>query len=520
MRNRRTRTLAAIDIGTNSFHLIVVSVDPRTGRFKILDREKEIVRLGAGGDDMRHLSPAAMNRGIAVLRRFHRIVQSRHADIRAVGTSAVREAENREEFIRRAKEETGIHIEVASGIEEARLIYMGALQALPVYDDLIFLLDIGGGSTEFVIGNEANVLASHSLKVGAVRLTDRFFPKGKTSKKAIRRCREFLAGFMDPVFRQLRQFPIRTAVGTSGTITNLANLIRSDRGGDQTATLNNFSFTGDDLKRVVKRLLDTRTPEERRGIKGLDEARADIIVAGAIILQQVFEALKLRSLTVSEYALREGIIFDTIAKRYLRGDRTSLGDIRYESVMHLADQFQYEREHAHHVALLAVRLFDQLKTLHKLGDGEREYLEAASILHEIGLFLSHTQHHQHSYYLIRNAELMGFNEDEKEIIANIARYHRKSLPKAKHQGYRTLGPEEQAVVQKLAAILRIADGLDRTHSASVGDVHCSVSAKTVTVRLKAAGSHSVDLERWGAERKSDLFEETFGRKVRIVAASR
>ncbi len=506
--------LAAIDIGTNSFHLVIVEVDTDTGKFKILGREKEIVRLGSGSRDMKYLTEEAMARGIDTLRRFKGLADSADAPVRAIATSAVREAKNQDDFITRVRKATGIKIEIASGVEEARYIYLGILQSLPVFDKKILLIDIGGGSTEFLIGQRREIIYDNSLKLGAIRLTQRFFKDKETDNKSVKESRNFISGHMQPVTRQCKKYNFELAVGSSGTILNIANIINIKRGGTEETKLNNFTFTRDELYEVVEDIIEAKTPKQRLKIPGLDADRADIIAAGALILEQIFREIKIKEMTVSEFALREGIVFDSIEKKYKLKKEDHLSDIRFRSVMSTAENFKFEKEHSMHVTGLALKIFDQTKKLHKLGWQEREYLEAAGILHEAGLFVSHSQHHRHSYYLIRNSELLGFTENEKEIIANVARYHRKSHPKLKHIEYMKLNTEDQLIVKKLAAILRVADGLDRTHLSSVKNIECNISDDEVIFML-SDGDSNLELEIWGAETKKELFEETFGVKVKF-----
>jgi exopolyphosphatase/guanosine-5'-triphosphate,3'-diphosphate pyrophosphatase len=503
------RNLAAIDVGTNSIHLIVVRVDTRTGRFKIIDREKEAVRLGEGSSDMKYLSRPAIRRGLATLSRFKRVADGAKAAVRAIGTSAIREALNKDKFLLMVKAKTGISIEIASGLEEARLIYLGILQSLPVFQEKVLLLDVGGGSTEFLLGKKGQVLYDNSLKLGAVRLTERFFKHGKYSAKMLKQCRVYIQGMLNPIARQLRKLDRQIVVGTSGTIQAIAGLIRSGRKVEGVTNLNGFSFSREELKSAVAGILEAALTGSMEDLQDLDPARRDIIVAGALIVEQLFGELDLKELTVSEYGLREGIVLDTIEKKYLRVD-SSLDDLRRESILHLGETLSVEKVHTQHVAKLALRLFDQTKALHRLGAPERELLEAAALLHEVGLFVSHSQHHRHSYYLIKNADLLGYTEDEKGIIANVARYHRKSHPKPKHENFQTLSGDHQKVVMKLAAILRIADGLDRSHSRAVEDIRCTRTNHKLTLRLKRFEGLPVEMEIWGAEHKKGLFEKTFG----------
>jgi exopolyphosphatase/guanosine-5'-triphosphate,3'-diphosphate pyrophosphatase len=513
---QKTR-LAAVDIGTNSFHLIIADVEGSSANFKILGREKEIVRLGTGSSDMKFLTEDAITRGISTLKRFKGLADAAGAPLRAIATSAVREAINQNEFIKRAYDEAGVKVEIASGFEEARFIYLGVLQALPVFDKKILLIDIGGGSTEFLIGQKREVFYDNSIKLGAIRLTQRFFNSDRTESKAVKECRKFIKGTMNPVKRQLENINFDTAVGSSGTIVNIANMIRIAKTGEPEGRLNNFTLTKEELYEITEKIIEAKTEKQILKIPGLDPSRADIITAGALILEQIFKELKIKQLTVSDFALREGIILDTIETRLALKEHDHLTDIRYKSVIQLAENFKYEKEHSDHTSILALKIFDQTKDIHKLGNLEREYLEAASILHEVGCFVSHSQHHRHSYYLIRNSELLGFTENEKEIIANIARYHRKSHPRQKHETFAKLNPQDQTIVKKLASILRIADGLDRTHASAVNNVNCiNVNGELNIVLEKSPyGNTNLELEIWGAENKKALFEETFGVKVKF-----
>jgi exopolyphosphatase/guanosine-5'-triphosphate,3'-diphosphate pyrophosphatase len=387
-----------------------------------------------------------------------------------------------------------------------------------LYKKRILLIDLGGGSTEFLLGKQRSILFNNSLKLGAVRLTERFFANDTLRNKSIEQCRIFVRGSLAPITRGLQKRPFDACVGSSGTITTIANIIRAQRGEETELSLNNFTFFKSELNDAVSAILDAPTARMRSNIEGMDSARSDIIVAGAIILEEIFKELRLQQMTVSEYALREGIILDSIEKMHSNRRVDHLHNIRSNSVYHIAENFQYEANHAKQVASLALQIFDQTIKLHECGEEEREYLEAAAIMHEIGLFISHAQHHRHSYYLIRNSELLGFTEREKEIIANIARYHRKSHPKLKHEGFRLLSNDEQRIVVKLAAILRVADGLDRSHRSLLKSVHITVKGKSMTLRLHRKSKANIDMELWGVDRKKQLFEETFDKQLSLLTA--
>ena len=439
--------LAAIDIGTNSIHLLIAR-PTGNNRFEVIDREKEVVRLGSGSGDMKRLAPDAMERGLDTLRRFQQVAASRGADVYAVATSAVREAENRSEFVRRAKDEAGVRVAVISGAEEARLIRLGALQAVPAYDQRHLIIDIGGGSTEFVIGEGDVVLDARSLKLGAIRLTERFGLSGAVKRKALQECRQFIRSYLAPVARMTTSLGFEVVIGSSGTIVNLAEMARAARGEPPLRQVSGATIGAEDLADVIEVLEACASVEERMAVPGLDPKRADIVLGGALVLEQAFAFLGIEEMIVSDFALREGVLLDALRRR----DKTSIGhlrDLRYESVMHVAALVPGESEHAEHSTELALRLFEQTSDLHGLDASYEEVLEAAGFLANVGLLVSHDRHHLHSYYVIRNSDaLTGFTDDEIELIAQVARYHRKSAPKPTHAAFAALPADVQHVVRR------------------------------------------------------------------------
>ena len=512
----KTRILGAVDIGTNSFHLVIAKIDS-TGIVKILSKEKETVRLGKSSTDMKYITPEAMERAVSTLKRFKLICDSYKAEIRAVATSATREALNREEFISKVRESTGINIEVVSGFEEARLIYLGVLQSLNVFDRKILLLDIGGGSTEFLTGIKGQVIYANSIKIGAVRLTEKFFSSGKFKKETINEARLYVRSTINPVVRHLKNEVYDIVVGSSGTINNIGMINYTSKGGTDITgfNFNNYSFTSQELEEVAKLVLRCESVEEIKKTEGLDSGRADIITAGTIILEQIFSELNLKEITLSGYALREGIIFDTIDKEHNALDNADLMNIRYRSIIKLAGHCGNDSRHAEKVLHLTNKIFNSVAADFGLDEKDREYAEAAAILHDIGHSISQSQHHRHSYYLIKNSELLGFNNEEIELIANISRYHRKSHPKIKHSEFSKLSDTNKQKVRMLAAILRIADGLDRGHSSTVKDVEIINEGKYFMIKIIPEKGNDTALELWGANMRKELFEEVFGYKVTI-----
>ena len=508
-------TIAAIDVGTNSFHLVVARVLGQQ-TFDVITQEKEMVRLGRGGGDMKELSADAIDRGVAALARMRRIAESLGAPVRAVATSAVREAANHQEFIDRARA-AGVDIEVISGIEEARLIHLGVLQALPVYDRPLLLCDIGGGSTELLLGLRDEVRASRSLKLGAVRLTDRFFPDGVATKAAVAECRGYVRSLVWAFHREVEAHGFDVFVASSGTAEAVAAMAQAMRGRPTPKTFNAHALTVHDVHAVVDRLVRARTPVQRAAVEGLDPKRADIILAGALVLEGVMDAFGADDLVISGYALREGVLLDTLQRRD-GATLHHLSDLARHSVRQLMAQCDEEPEHSEHVARLAVQLFDETTTLHELDESSREYLEAGALLANVGLFVSHSQHHLHSYYLIRHSDrLAGLTDDEIEVIAQVARYHRKSGPKARHATFAALRPNDQRTVHHLAALLRVAIGLDRGHAGKVTAVKVATTAERVVITAVGRKGADLSLELYAANERRGLLEEVVGRPVVVEA---
>ena len=511
--------ITAIDVGTNSFHAIVASVNEE-GMFTIHSRDKENVRLGESVSDMKYLSEEAMQRGIAAMKRFATMATSVNAPIRAIGTSAMREALNRDEFVRRVQEETGVAIEVVSGNEEARLIYLGVLQALPIVNSKTLVIDVGGGSTETIVGYRGEMLYGHSAKLGAIRLTRRFFTEERLSTKAIKECREFIRGEWALVFRSIQVCGFERVAASSGTAQTLASiaLAKRNRMFESDESLNGTTISSDEMLAAIEAILKEKTAKKRGEIPGMDAKRADIIVGGALILEQAITRLGIREITISDYALREGILLDHYQKQFNIERYHHLNQLRYKSVKNLCDTCQIDMNHGEHVRFLAIQIFDGLRAadVHFLGDHERELLEAAALLHDVGYHISSDQHHKHSYYIIRNSQLLGFTNDEEELIANIARYHRKSHPKLKHENYQRVPVEKRPLVQMLAGILRIAEGLDRRRQRLISTITPRLQGNNLTFSLLCRECEDKpDIEIWSAERRTSLLEEVIGKKIQF-----
>jgi exopolyphosphatase / guanosine-5'-triphosphate,3'-diphosphate pyrophosphatase len=517
--NPSSRLLAAVDVGTNSFHMVIARVHA-DGRIEVVTREKELVRLGHGGGDMTTLDADAIKRGVATLGRMRLLADAAGAPLRAVATSAVREASNAGAFLRAAHEQAGVDVEVVTGIEEARLIHLGVLQALPLFDRPLLLCDIGGGSTELLCGHRGEVLGARSFKVGAVRLTDRFFASTKGGQQRpraseVKACRDYVRSTTAPFRKLATKHPFEVAVASSGSAETVARMAHALRGHDELRTFNGFSFTVDEMEKVCDLLIETK-PADRTELAGLDPRRADIALAGALTLHEIALSFDISSFTISDFALREGVLLDTVA-------RTSdevlhhLNDISRQSVRSLMKLCDEDPSHSEHVARLALLLFNRTRTLHGLPDTCRDYLEAAALLANVGLFVSHSQHHHHSYYIIRNTDVLtGLTDSEIEMIALVARYHRKGVPKSDHSEFGALASEQQRIVRMLSGILRVAIGLDRSHDGRVTDVDVDRVGDRLRVTASAANGAPLTLELYAAQERTPLLVSALGLDIDIV----
>jgi exopolyphosphatase/guanosine-5'-triphosphate,3'-diphosphate pyrophosphatase len=506
--------LAAVDVGTNSLHLVVARTTEGE-RFEVLTREKEMVRLGHGSSEMKELAPDAIDRAVAALGRFHRIADSFGAPMRAVATSAVREADNRKELIKRARKEAGVEVEVVSGVEEARLIHLGVLQALELYDRRLLLCDIGGGSTELLLGERGEVLASVSFKLGAVRLTDRFFATDGLHPSAVDSCRRHVQATLSSFDRSVDAHPFEVAVGSSGTIEQVFRLARGLEGAEPLRTLNGGVLRRKQVSAVVDAIVEARASGTVDQLPDLDPKRADIILAGALVLEGVVKRFGVKELLISEYALREGVFLDTI-QRHQGGSAHHLRDVARRSVTDLVQATDEDPAHSEHVAHLALQLWDATAPIHGLGEEPRSLLEAGALLANVGLAISHGKHHKHSYYVIRNSDrLVGFTDQEIEVVAQIARYHRKSEPKASHPEWALLDDDQQHVVRVAAAVLRVAIGLDRSHRRAVRAVTAALGDDEVVLGVVASPDADLTLELYAAAERRGLLEQVLGRQVRV-----
>jgi exopolyphosphatase/guanosine-5'-triphosphate,3'-diphosphate pyrophosphatase len=505
--------LAAIDIGTNSLHMIVVQVRPDFS-FDVVDREKEMVRLGAGGLDGRALTPEAMHTALQVLAKFRRLAESHRVDeIVAVATSAVREAENGGEFLKAITSQTSIRARVISGTEEARLIHLAAAYGVSRPGEVAVVVDIGGGSIEITRGAGPAVDATRSFKLGVIRLTERFVKSDPIEPRDERKLERYVEEQLEEYLTEIVTNGFDRVIGTSGTILSLGAVAAAAEDGAAAAPLRNRRVPAKQIRRV-RRLLTSLEIDKRVRVSGLDPRRADIAVAGAVLLDTILRRLDATEITLCDLSLREGLVLDYIArhrKEIAQADRYP--DVRRRSVIELAERCNYWPDHAHQIARLAVSLFDETRSAHGLTDKEREWLEYAALLHDIGVHISYERHHKHSYYLITNGQLRGFEPEEIETIALVARYHRRVEPKRRHQGFASLRKRSRQTVRTLAAILRLAENLDRSHAQTVSGIAVHDRGDDVLLQLRTTGD--AELELWAATRHAAPLERVLGKPVRV-----
>ena len=510
--------LGAIDIGTNSIHMIVAEVRPDFS-FEVIDREKDMVRLGAGGLDGRALTDGALAAARNTLSKFAKLARSHQVDeIIASATSAVREAENGGDFLADTHRELGIRTRVISGTEEARLIHLAAAYGVNVGASRAVVIDIGGGSVEITYGTASNMELACSFKLGVIRMTERFGGSDPLAKRDERRMVKHVARQIAEHIAQILHRGFDQVIGTSGTILGLGALALSDgrpRGAD---ALRNRRVPSKQIHRLRKQLLELDL-DRRLRLPGLDPRRADLIVAGAIVLDTILDRLGTEEIVLCDFALREGLVLDYINRnRNVIAKVDRYPDERRRSVMSLAERCSSAAEHSRQVARLALALFDQTRSLHGLTDRERAWLEYAALLHDIGMHISYTRHHKHSCYLIENGDLRGFEPDEIAVMALVARYHRGTTPKRSHKEFEALRPRLRRTVKVLAAMVRLAEGLDRSHVQVIGPLNLASDKTGFTLRFQATGD--AELELWAAQRQLAPLEEALGVAIRVELTER
>nr|WP_283775310.1 Ppx/GppA phosphatase family protein [Desulfuromonas sp. CSMB_57] len=501
--------LAAIDIGTNSIRCIVVEVD-EAGRFKTLDDEKATVRLGEGLTGSGEISLQAWQRAEAALQRMRMIAAGHGAEIiEAVATSAVRKARNGQAFIAAMAKATGIRIDVISGEEEAELAVLSARNNFVLENQRCGLVDIGGGSLEIIVTADGLIENICSLELGALVLTERFTAGDPVSEKDLKALRQHVHATLKKNLDE-EDFDIQCLIGSGGTMTTIAGMVMAMRN-EQFSSLHGYEVLRSEVVHLLA-MLRRKTLKERKSLPGLSADRADIILAGVATVDEVMRYFGVNLLRINAVGIRQGLILKSLEKHGL-GAAQAAAQNSMASVLAFARHCHVNERHARQVARLALLLFDTLAPRFGLTHRGRQLLEAAAFLHDVGYFINYEKHHQHSYHLIRHANLFGFSPLEREIIANLARYHRKKTPRKKHENFALLPTAIQPQVKQLAAILRLADGLDRRRNQAVQAMDCRLTDNRLDITLDA---HEVlTVEMHCAEDRSDLLAEAFGLRVSL-----
>jgi exopolyphosphatase/guanosine-5'-triphosphate,3'-diphosphate pyrophosphatase len=499
-------TLAAIDVGSNAIRLVIGTVDGDR-KLVIVENLREAVRLGQEVFTVGTIAEETIERAVEAFARFKEAIDRHGAKwTKAVATSATREAMNGELFIDRVHQATGIEIGVIGPEEEARLIHLAVSEKVNLKNKLAMLVDIGGGSAEITLASNGNILATESFKMGAVRLLHVLEEKKHGEKKFNQLVREYVDATQKRIKKEIGKENIDICVGTGGNIESLGILRKELYNKDRENLL-----TAEELDGLVKKL-QSLSFEDRVQQLGLRPDRADVIVPAGIVLQKILKQANVDEIQIPGVGLKDGLLIDMVQELY--GEKKHLyRDQVMSSALQIGRKYFFDEQHGLATAKFAVKLFDETKQLHNLPMEYRLLLEVAALLHDIGQFVNSTDHHKHTQYLLMATPVIGLDQSQMAVVANVARYHRKSYPKPQHDLYRVLSSKERVVVTKLAAILRLADAMDNEHASKVSDFAVEYKKPKLTLRLKGEGD--LLLEKWALLKKSPLFEEVFSVKVAI-----
>ena len=515
--------VATIDIGTNSTHLLIAKIERKLNTFSIELAEKSTTRLGERDPQTGELTSLAMNRAFSTLKRFKDLSESYKVESLIIAaTSAVREAPNGKIFIAEIKKKIGLDVELISGAEEARLIYLGVLSGMQFGNKPHLVLDIGGGSTELILADSSEARALTSTKIGAVRLQREFIKKDPISSQNELFLRSFIRGSMesaiDKVSKRIEAGEIPVLVATSGTAMAIGSLI-SNKENHMQSKLQGYKITKNNLDIIVSQLIKM-TPSERSQLSSLSERRSEIIVPGALILQTIMNMVDVNEIILSERALREGLVVDWMCRNnYLKDQLSFQGSIRERTVIHQAKRFGVNSKRSKSVSEFALTFYDQTKgILHNDSGGGRDLLWAAAKLHACGKQINISAYHKHSWYLIKNGELLGYSQSEHLMVAAIARYHRKSFPKKRHESWQLLVDESQrSLVADMSLLLRLSCSLDRRPEPLISKIVIEANNKKVNIELIPNKlGQNLDLEKWSLTKAILLIKKILDVDINIL----
>jgi exopolyphosphatase/guanosine-5'-triphosphate,3'-diphosphate pyrophosphatase len=501
---------AAIDIGSNSVRSLVAEVSPQ-GEMQVLAADRSVVRLGESVFRDGFLSAAALDNLCYVLTRMAATIRQHDvAGLRAVATSAVRDAGNQQEFRDRAAAAIGAPVEVISGLEEARLIHMGVQAKWPQSSRRTLLVDVGGGSAEIILSEGHTLREAFSKPLGAVRLKEVFLQHDPPEAVELKRLEEYIIEKIAPAKERIGTGPFERAIATSASAAALVCAVhRIPRARREQA--DRLKVTRPQVARLYRDLA-ARDLAGRRKQVGIGPRRAEIIVPGVAVFHRVMEAFRVSSLHYLSAGVREGIVAD-LASRGVGRERSMLDREQRKVVEQMARRFGVSVSHARQVAAMAHRLFELLQPLHRLPPAAGRLLEAAAYLHDTGHYISDSAHHKHSAYIVANSGMPGFTAVERHLIAMLCRFHRKSMPAGKHEAFQAMPAEERRTLLYLVPLLRLADSLDRSHSQRIEKVDCDWKGGDVVLRVTAGAD--ADLDLWAAERVGDTFRQVYGRDLRL-----
>ena len=504
--------LGVVDVGSNTIRSLIVEADP-DGSYRALDDEREVARLAAGLTRQGRLSSAAMQRAVTALKRMAEIARARGAEsVSVVATSAIRNAANRAQFVSRVRSETGLRVRVISEQEEAGLAFESAARSFDLEDRPCAVADVGGGSTEVILALGSHVQQVYSLHLGAVVLTEEFLKTDPVKRREFKEMRRRIRRRIEEARIEADPAP-QVMIASGGTATSVAQMVMA-RQGLAGRPAQGFEMTQAELLHLHEALL-RRDHAERRAMPGLSPDRADIIVAGVTILYELMSRLRVNQLRVSEHGIRHALLNRMIARRF-RTATPPARPQRLAAAEAFARSLRFEEGHATQVQKLTLSIFDQVAEPLGLDPERRDLLAAAALLHDIGYVVGFRGHHKHTYRLIAHAQLDGFTPREREIIALVARFHRRSGPKKRHRSWAVLPRGDRVLVRRLTALLRIADALDRRHSQRIRDVRCRVTSRRLHLTL--ISGLDLDVERHAAAGKTGLFRKVFGRDVTFRTA--
>ena len=502
---------AVIDVGSNALRFQLASV-PQPKRYRVLEQDRQPVRLGHKVFQTGKLDVRAAEQALRALAKFKATADKYGVKaMRAVATSALREASDAAAFTARVKK-LGITLEVISEAEEARLISLGIMSGLQFHLPLGLFIDIGGGSVEMAVANAANNYCLFSLPLGAVRMTERFLREDPPRRKGVKHLRYHVEEALHGVIKRIHKEKFTMAFGSGGTLTTLAETDARLAGDSKVGSL--AVLRRSRLKTLIELLIQQPVAERATLISG-DPKRADIIIAGGLVLHEIMRHAELDYLFVSKRGLRDGVMVDLLRQRHGDNAPWHQESERAQSVEQVFQKYVGDADHAAHVSQLALSMFYQLQPLHTFGEKYAGILHAAAMLHDIGHFIAPAKHHKHSYYLIKSSGLESFNKLELELVANIARYHRKAHPSPKHLGFSQLSPADQDIVRKLSALLRVADALDLKRAAAVKSVTCAYHGAK-TLNLACSASENIAEEIQWALQKGKLVEEVYNVKLSLT----